>query len=273
MSELQHDERVLLSRAFAQFSQTSERLEAQFDILKKETELLKRKLRAKEEEVKRAERLATLGKTAAAVAHEVRNPLAALRLFLGLLTEEVADRTSCRQIIDEMERSIRTINHVVENILRFARARDVVHAPVNVHAILRSALAQVFPRGTSEIIVEVQEQAHPFMLGDEVALLQAFTNLFMNAVQAMKGKGRLQVTSSGGTTDRLSIKIADTGPGISPQVAENLFDPFITTKSEGTGLGLAIVRQIVESHRGEITATNRSDGFLGAVFTVTFARK
>lgn len=265
-------EKILLTKAFKQFTVTSEKLEKQFLILSQEADNLKKKLKAKEEEVKRAERLATLGKTAAVVAHEVRNPLGALSLFLGLLTEDVKDNPGSMGLIKEMEKSIMTIDHVVSNILLFAKEKEIVTSPVNLQSVIWSALNQVYPRGSGDIKVAVESCENPFIAGEEIALRQAFVNLFLNATQAMHGKGELQVTILR-REEVIRVLIKDSGTGISQELLTKLFEPFVTSKKEGTGLGLAIVAQIIHQHKGIISAHNRADGVCGAEFVVDFDLK
>jgi signal transduction histidine kinase len=270
--DLMTPEKLLLTKAFKQFTDTSEKLEKQFLILSQEADNLKKKLKAKEEEVKRAERLATLGKTAAVVAHEVRNPLGALSLFLGLLTEDLKDKPSSMELIKEMEKSIMTIDHVVSNILLFTKEKELVKTPVNVQSVIWSALNQVFPRGAGDIKVTVDACDAPFIAGEEISLRQAFVNLFLNAAQAMHGKGELTV-SIAKREDMMRVLIKDTGSGIAQDLLTKLFEPFVTSKKQGTGLGLAIVAQIIRQHKGVISAHNRTGGICGAEFVIEFDLK
>ncbi|MEI2763970.1 histidine kinase dimerization/phospho-acceptor domain-containing protein [Methanothrix soehngenii] len=142
-----------LMEAFQRFSSASQRLEQKYEVLRRESEELKLRLRQKDEEINRSARLAILGETAAALAHEVRNPIGALRIFLSLLKGDVADRPQAAEMVSHMDRTISSLNHVVENILHFAKDGTAALAPVNLHALLQeqAAVVRSDPRGTLAI--------------------------------------------------------------------------------------------------------------------------
>ena len=272
----------LLEGAFASFSSASERLEQRYEELQKEVEQLHAQLSAKDIEIKHAERLATLGKTAAAVAHEVRNPLGAIKLYLSMLREDLADQKSSLQLIDHVDGSIARIENVVSNILHFAKGSTLVLTPINLHSLIR-AQREYFLTMHPQLVggIELDLKGGELMLGHEDSLRQLFFNLFHNAFQAMEFNGHVYVSTWGRVgDDGLEITVRDEGPGIAPEIHERLFEPFVTNRGNGTGLGLAIVHQIVMQHGGSISVQCNSVESLsidsreqyptGAVFQIKF---
>lgn len=237
-----------LQLAFARFSEAGSRLEKRYSELSRETEELRRRLKEKDAEIERSAKLAMLGETAAAIAHEVRNPLGAIRLFTSLLRQDLRERPESLQLVDEIEKSLTVLDHSVENILQFARKQKPSFAPLNLHALIQEQSDLLLRAQKSELRIELELGANPYIRGNEHALRQVFYNLFLNAAQAMHWNGCIRIKSADQAPGSVSICIHDSGPGIAESVRTRLFEPFVTTRSEGTGLGLAIVRQILESH-------------------------
>lgn len=258
----------LLEQAFERFSEASKRLESRYEALLKETEVLREQIREKDLAIKRAEKLSMLGETAAAIAHEVRNPLGAMKLFVSLLQRDMADRPESGKLLSHIDQNISTLDHVVSNILQFAKKQSVSMSPVNVHSILREQVEH-FRMGPASSGISMNLEGEQFILGNEHALRQVFYNLLLNAQQATRYQGSIEITSRRNGDGTLELCIRDSGAGIDNTVLEKVFDPFVTTKNEGTGLGLAVVRQIVEEHGGSIRAANAS----GAQFTISFPQK
>lgn len=246
-----------LSEAFAKFSEASTRLEEKYEHLLAETKVLRETLKAKDLEIKKQERLALLGETAAAIAHEVRNPLGAIKLFVSLLKKDLHDKPEALKIADQIDASIVTLNNVVSNILQFSKERTMSVSPVNIHAIIQEQV-HAFPRSEmNQATFDIALQASPYILGNDSGLRQVFYNVILNALQATAYSGRVSIKTSD-VPGGINIEISDNGHGIPEPLMEKLFEPFITSKNEGTGLGLAIAKQIVEFHRGVITANNKS---------------
>lgn len=265
----QRDENLkLLEAAFARFNETGERLEAQYQALLQETEDLRSQLREKEKEIQRAEKLATLGETAAAIAHEVRNPLGAIKLFLSLLRRDVESVPSAVSLVDQIDTSIGSIDHVVENILQFSRDKNLSFGPINAHAVILEVIEILRPRGGQSGIIECHLDGNPFIVANEVALRQITHNLVLNGLQATRFSGFITVAFTDGENDTVNLVVSDNGPGIPEAICSTIFDPFVTTKNEGTGLGLAIVHQLVTQHGGTVRVQNDA----GAQFTVVLPR-
>lgn len=259
----------LLEAAFTRFNETGERLELRYQALLAETEDLRQQLREKEKEVKRSEKLATLGETAAAIAHEVRNPLGAIKLFLSLLRRDVKAIPSAVTLVDQIDTSISSLNHVVENILQFSRDKPLIFAPVNLEAIVLEQIEILRPENGRLNQITCHVSGSPFLVANEVALRQIIHNLVLNALQATRYQGTIDITIEGHDLNQLTMIVKDDGSGIPEQLLATVFDPFVTSKNEGTGLGLAIVHQLVQQHHGSISVENRG----GALFSVVLPRR
>ena len=265
-----HDRNLkLLEAAFEKFNETGDRLELRYQALLRETEELKEQLKIKDQEIKRAERLATLGETAAAIAHEVRNPLGAITLFLSLLRRDVKEMPNTTMLVDQIDASVESIDHVVENILQFSRGKPLLFAPLNIHSVIREQVEFFKSRINGEGAISCELIGNPFIAGNEVAIRQIIHNLVMNSLQATKFQGIIKIAVRDLSTSFLEIVITDNGPGIPEALRATIFDPFVTTKSEGTGLGLAIVQQLVTQHQGSI----KLEASEGAQFLIKLPRR
>jgi two-component system sensor histidine kinase HydH len=258
----------LLRDAFDRFQDASAKLEMRHHALQQEVEDLRAQLRKKEEEIIRAERLATLGETAAALAHEVRNPLGAIRLFVSLLRADVEEIPSAVKLVDQIETSVTSLNHVVTNVLEFASTKVHPLHPVNVENILKEQILQLQALHRGKARMSFTSAGSPFILGDECGLRQVMYNLLLNALQATGYAGAVDVALSG-KAEEAELTIRDNGPGVPTELMEKIFEPFVTGKREGTGLGLAIVKRILDQHHARIEIRNEG----GAVFNIRFPKR
>jgi signal transduction histidine kinase len=220
-------------------------------------------------ELAQAEKLASIGRFVAGVAHEINNPLQGIIGHLDLIATtdlRPALRRDIRQAAREAERAAR----IVRSLLVFGASRRVERRPVAVPGLVSRAVAlRRRPLLAAGITVTRDvPPGLPRVNGDLPLLLQALLNLLLNAEQAMAGPGDIRITARAEQgTVRLAVR--DTGPGIPPEVLPRLFEPFFTTKpvGAGTGLGLPIVYGIVQEHGGRVWAENAQEG--GAIFTLT----
>lgn len=240
----------------------------------KETEIFER--RKIEAQLIRTDRLASLGQLSSGIAHEIRNPLAGIRLFLDILGDpEKFDRSDQeREILDDLIHNVERISGIIQRVLDFSKPSIGYKQKLNLNPLIGEtvALCKAKMRKT-KISVELRlSQDLPLIPGDPVQLQQVINNLILNAIEAMDPGGTLTITTdyrpSAGTenTGRLCLQVTDTGHGIEADNLENIFNPFFTTKPTGTGLGLAISHNIIEKHNGIMLV--RSEIGQGTVFTV-----
>jgi signal transduction histidine kinase len=228
-----------------------------------------REVRALEVEMARRERLAALGDVAAAFAHEVRNPLNAVSMGLQRLRAEFAPEPAAdyARFVDLMQGEVRRLNAIVEQFIALARPLPLKPVAVDVADLLHALAALVEGQAREAGVglrVEVPADP-PTVTADRDHLQQVLLNLALNAVQAMRGGGRLTLAAER-ARDRVVLSVSDTGPGIAPDVLPRIFDPYFTTKPGGLGLGLTIARRIVEAHGGTLEAGPAPGG--GARFRV-----
>jgi two-component system NtrC family sensor kinase len=222
-----------------------------------------------QKDLAQAERLAGIGLLASGVAHEINNPLAIIRGNAELL-EMSARLDSDQSEVETIIKQVGRVERIVSNLLTFARTKKKVVHPFHIEALLDDILNQIghlIPLGTSRIVRNYQDTAGDDIEGDEDQLRQVFTNLIVNGLQAMETGGTLTVSTA---VDReagcCSIKVGDSGFGITEDVQEKLFTPFFTTKPRGTGLGLAVSYGIVKDHNGDIKVESKPGQ--GAAFIV-----
>jgi signal transduction histidine kinase len=230
------------------------------------------------------DRLAALGQLAAGLAHEVKNPLGAIKGAAQLLSEPADPSTAdpaTQEFVGIILEEVERLDRVVGSVLDYARPSKGDPSPVDVNAIIRRTLQVLAPARHSAVTVStVLAEDVPMVRADAEQLRQVLMNLISNALQAVGDRGSLTITTrrregrhpgwSGGpgkaTTDWAEIAVTDDGPGIDPHVFETMFVPFVTTKNKGTGLGLAISQRMVEDMGGRIEATSSPGS--GATFSV-----
>ena len=229
-------------------------------------------LAQRERRIVQMEQLATVGRMAAQVAHEVRNPLNALGLNAEMLGDELdhlpePSRAEARELLGQLQGEIDRLAEVTETYLSLARLPRPELNPGDLGELVDKVLNFVRDElAGAGVDVEIEVAAGlPRVPMDERQMRQALLNLVRNAVEAQPGGGSLAVRVRSSTGD-VQLVVEDGGPGVEPDVVEALFDPFVSTKERGTGLGLAITRQIVEGHGGTIDYHPIPDG--GAAFVV-----
>ena len=205
------------------------------------------------EEIKRAEKLASLGVMAAGIAHEIKNPLVSIKTFAQLLPQKFQDEEFRNTFAVLTVKEVDRINSLVEQILLFAGPRASVFKKMDLVEVLKSTLL-LFSAQMENKEIEIGENYYSPQIiieADDEKLKQAFLNIFMNSRDAIDKQGVIQVdvTDCG---EKINIFIKDSGSGVKREIMGKIFDPFFTTKSKGTGLGLSIVASIINEHNGKI---------------------
>jgi two-component system sensor histidine kinase HydH len=227
-------------------------------------------VRALRREVARSQRLASVGRLAAGVAHEIRNPLSSIKGFATYFKERYPDRPEDQQTADIMIQEVDRLNRVVGQLLEFARPISIKPKTISLEALLNDAVRLIKERAAEKnITVNTRNTARiNTAWGDPDRINQILLNLFLNAIDAMENGGELDVEISSDDSREICISVSDTGCGISPQDIPRVFDPYFTTKSTGTGLGLAIAHNIAEVMGGRISVESPQDR--GTIFRVFF---
>ena len=221
----------------------------------------------------RSARLAAVGRLSAGVAHEIGNPLAAIRGLLDLMQTADLDAEEESEFVGRIQRETERIHHTIRDLLDFSRNEPATEGRIESSADLSAVVSdtvKLIDRQTRFRDIELAlalDDGLPRVRGDHERLRQLLLNLLFNAADAIGGKGRIEVRASNGD-GIVQLTVEDDGPGIDGEIIDQVFDPFVTTKAagQGTGLGLAVCYTIVERLGGSIEAANRKEG--GAAFEV-----
>lgn len=242
------------------------RLEQTHAALREEVGRLTHELEIKNRELARKNRLADLGQMASHVAHEVRNNLVPVTLYLSLLRRRVVDDPGSLEVVEKIAAGFTAVESTVHDLLHFTSDRDPHWQRFGLRELVDDVRASLAPQLAAQSIEAWLDIPLELTLrADREMIRRAVLNLTLNALDAMPDGGRLRVTAEQ-TADGVSLTLSDTGPGLSEEALGRAFEPFFTTKRGGTGLGLAIIYRICEAHGGEVRACNGPEG--GARFTL-----
>ena len=234
-----------------------------------------------EERERLRDRLAALGEMAAAIAHEVKNPLAGIEVMAGVLKRQLNDSEDAQSILRDIIKEAKMANAIVLEVLDFVRPIRLQVERIALADVVQDAISMAeshVPRGEVNVVLSLPEDLAPIQ-GDPHQLRQLFTNLLTNAFEALSGRGSVTLNAVQLAPDEeaaagdphavpmIQVEVSDDGPGVSAEVVDRIFSPFFTTKPQGSGLGLAIVRKIVDAHDGRIDVSAPAAG--GTRFRVT----
>ena len=259
-----------LSTILEAWQSATNRLQQTHETLRSEVRRLSDELEIKNRELARKNRLADLGQIASHIAHEVRNNLVPVKLYLSLLRRHLADDRPALEIVGKVASGFTALDATVEDLLHFAVDREPAWEDVPLRALLSDVQAALAPQLEAQrirVLLDVPERL--LARADRNMLRRAVLNLVLNALDAMPRGGDLIATALN-VPHGVELEIADSGPGLSEEALRRAFEPFYTTKSTGTGLGLAIVFHIAAVHGGSISAANCHEG--GAAFTIHLPR-
>jgi signal transduction histidine kinase len=232
-----------------------------------------------EERERLRDRLAALGEMAAAIAHEVKNPLAGIEVMAGILKRQLPESKDAQSILGDIIKEAKMANAIVLEVLDFVRPIRLQVERMSLGEVITDAISLAEGQATrGNVGVDVAVPGALALQGDPHQVRQIFTNLLINAFEAMNGRGGVRIEATelpeeeplpGGEVvgPMVQVDVMDDGPGVPQDVADRIFSPFFTTKPQGTGLGLAIVRKIVNAHDGRIDMGTPAGG--GTLFRVT----
>ena len=257
-------------------TETSKQLQDTHQVLQGEVARLQHELAEANVQLRRSRSLAALGGMAAGIAHEIRNPLGSIQLYVQMLAEDLQAEPNQLEICRKIDRAVVSLDAIVRDVLLFARDFTINLQPLNTDELLDRALEHCEAIITRRGVTVIRETNEAFDLhADQTLMIQALGNVLRNAVEAMTDSpsdcddNELRLTVAyrrvrcpdGQRQPRIIFGVEDTGPGITEDVVKRMFNPFFTTRATGTGLGLAIVHRIVEAHGGHVAVSEgRSRG-------------
>jgi two-component system nitrogen regulation sensor histidine kinase GlnL len=225
------------------------------------------RIRQLEAEVRRGETLAAAGRMAVGLAHEIRNPLGAIRGAVQLLARELGPASSLTEYTDVLTKEVDRVNRIIEMLLDLVRPVHLRLVPLNLHQLLEhvALLSEEAARERSVTLIRRYDPSLPAVVADEDRMIQVFHNLVRNALDAMPDGGTLTLVTrasrhpiygkmdlGSGQRPMIEAQVTDDGTGIPPEARGRVFDPFFTTRERGLGLGLALCHRILDEHRGAI---------------------
>jgi len=251
-----------------ELQRTAEGLENSYKKLQSQSE----RIIAIEEQLRRSEKLSTLGEMAAVLAHEIRNPLGSIRGTAEILRDDYRPGDPKHEFIEIQIKETERLNHVVEDFLRMARQHPLELQDCSIREELETIVTLVSKdaqdRGVTLLLEACPEPA--IIRGDGEKLRQAFLNIVINALQATPGGGSVTIACQR-SEDGYQVRFVDNGSGIEHDVLTKIFEPFFTTKPDGTGLGLAVCRKIIEGHGGNLSITSETG--TGTTVLITLPRQ
>jgi signal transduction histidine kinase len=218
---------------------------------------------------KHTEKMSSLGRMAAGIAHEINNPLAGILLYSSNMINKVPDLSPLKEGLDIIISETTRCKGIIQGLLEFARDREPQKVVTNINLIVKKSL-QILKNEfhIRHIIVESELGGSMLVFLDENQIEQVLVNILLNAIQAIDNNGTISIKTGANTKENeLKIEITDSGCGIAKEQIDKIFDPFFSTKSKGTGLGLAVSYGIINSHEGNIKVDSRSGQ--GTRFTIT----
>jgi len=252
-------------------------LAEEFNTMARSLEVRDAALREKQQELLRAERLAVIGKIAAQITHEIRNPLSSIGLNAELLEEEfeaLEDPEAARAILASIAKEVDRLKTITEDYLQFARVPRSELGPVSLSSVLDALLVFVDQeRLQAEVeLTSEREWSEPIeIIADSQQVRQALINVIRNAFEALRqieGPRRLRIASDRSEASEVGVIIEDNGPGIQPSIRARMFEPFVSDKASGTGLGMALTRDILVAHGGRILVDSPIEGGEGGTRVV-----
>lgn len=268
-----------LADLMSSVNEVTDRLLSTHESLKQQVASLQDELAEANAQLRRTKSLAALGEMAAGIAHEVRNPLASILLYVQMLADDLAERPEQRGLCTRIGRAVERLDAIVNDVLSFARDLRVRPETIEVADLIDRGAASceaIVAAHRIDIACEIEGRSLR-VAADPGLVVQALANVIRNGIEAMieheeprpgdasrlvriTGARARRRLADGSRAQRIVIAVEDSGPGIPPDVVRRMFNPFFTTRRTGTGLGLAIVHRIIDAHGGEVSVANRESG-------------
>jgi signal transduction histidine kinase len=262
---------VDLKTVLAAWHTATLRLERTHETLCGEVARLTKELEIKNRELARKNRLADLGQMASHVAHEVRNNLVPVSLYMSLLRRRLSEDSDNLDILAKIEAGFTALDATVNDLLNFTAHRQPQWQTFLVGDLVSEVCESLEPQLEAQMIdVDIDVPPNTLLSADREMIRRALLNLVLNAIDAMPDGGTLVITSYENARG-FEVEVADSGPGLTDEAKRRAFEPFYSTKENGTGLGLAYVHHVAESHGGSVTVANCPEG--GAAFTIKIPRR
>lgn len=260
-----------LAMVLEAFGSATDRLQQTHEALRLEVQRLTNELEAKNRELARRNRLAVVGQMASHVAHEMRNGMVPLTLYISMLQRKTTGIPSLKDIVDKFTIGFGLLQKTVNDLLHFAADREAQVAVVDLSLVARELLITIEPHLSGQRIQVTNLVPTGMTLwADDNMLRRAILNLLLNAIDALPDGGQIFLTATE-TQRGVEIRVADSGKGVPVDLLTNIFEPFFSTKNTGTGLGLSIVDRVAEAHLGGVEVRNQPNG--GAEFTLWLPNK
>lgn len=267
-----------LAEIIRAYNQVTDKLQHSHEALQAEVIRLRRELASADAQLQRSKRLSALGEMAAGIAHEVRNPLAAIQLYASMIVQDMqaldGEFSEPLRCAGEIASAVRGLDGIVGDVLSFAREVEPKPAPLAVADVFDRVISAHLPSiesakvAVNRIYIDTPDLV---VAADPELLHRALLNLVRNAVDAMSQteQPRELTLDAREVDESLVLSVRDTGPGIDRDAVDRLFNPFFTTRATGTGLGLAIVHRIIDAHGGTVSVTDNPDADHGAAFELS----
>jgi len=239
------------------------------EVLKEKIEEATRAIKEHHDELMKSERLATIGEFATKVAHEIKNPLAGIRVALEIMKDKFEDQEQ-KQTASEILREVDRLDRMIKDLFQLSSQKDLELSETDTNEIVERAINLVNPRAEAKgVTIERLTASYQFHLDSE-RIEQVLINLLINGIDSIEGRGGKINVETEFSNDCLYIKVSDNGSGIAMEDLEKIFEPFYSTKKRGTGLGLSISKRIIEAHKGELLVSSEKD--VGSTFVIAIPK-
>ncbi|MBD3308625.1 response regulator [candidate division KSB3 bacterium] len=229
-------------------------------------------LKQTQDKLIQSEKLASIGRLASRIAHELRNPIQGIRMGIDLLHQDIGDDPNSRDTLKHLDQEILAVNTIIQDLLEYARDMKFEYTATDVNSLLEGIVFNMSEALTTQgIDVKTHYEDLGTIQADGLRLRQVLLNLVQNAIDAMPTGGTLTLTTTAPDAHSVAIAVQDTGGGIAPEHRQRIFEPFFTTKDKGVGLGMSIVHKIIEAHGGSIQIDSQLDA--GTTFTLILPRQ